>query len=66
MTTDDDARDLAIHNAIEAFTTKLAKANGFTRIEALDRMLAFIENDDEGETLVARPAPFIVSATRAA
>lgn len=65
MIEDDDDRDLAIHAAIESFVLKLGKANGLSRVEVLDRMIGFIENDDEGEVLISRPAAFMVGVKAA-
>lgn len=43
---DEDARDLAIHASIEHLVTTMCRVNGFSRREALDRLEAFIENDE--------------------
>lgn len=50
---DADSRDLAIHSAIEHLAEQIAHANGFTHREVLERFLAFVENDDEGESVMA-------------
>lgn len=47
MTNPEDTRDLAIHAAIDQFVENIARANGFTRIQALERLECFCENERE-------------------
>jgi hypothetical protein len=45
MNLDDDARDLAIHASIDYLLQKIMETNGFTRLQALERIEAFAENE---------------------
>lgn len=53
---DEDARDLAAHAAIEANVKALRIAFGFSRREALERLVAFAENDEESPVYALKPA----------
>ncbi len=53
--TPDDSRDLAITAAIDQLVTRIMRANNFTRKEALERLVAFAENDDEAPLTPVAP-----------
>lgn len=62
----EDDRDLdeqeidEIHSATERHINKLAATWGKTRIEVMEHLVAFIENDPDGLILLSRPAAFII------
>lgn len=54
---DEDARDIGIHDSIELLVGKIMQANGFTRKQALERFVAFAENDEEAVRFQPAPRP---------
>lgn len=56
---ENDARDLSIHAAIDHLVTNIARTNNFTRIQALERLEAFCENErDEAREAAAYARAF--------
>lgn len=55
-TLDPDTLDLAAHAAIEANVKAMRIAFGFSRREALERLVAFAENDEESPVYALKPA----------
>lgn len=47
MTIDEDARDLAIHESIDNLVNAMMFANGWTRTQALSRIVGYLENDED-------------------
>jgi hypothetical protein len=56
MTTDDDIRDLAIHNTIERAIHTIGSMYGIERVEVIDRIEAFIEAEREEQKSLALKA----------
>lgn len=53
--TDEDARDLAIHETLENVVQAMMYANGWNRKQALERLVGFCENDCESPVFISRP-----------
>ena len=53
---ENDRLDLSVHAAIDHLVVKLMKTNRFSRKEALTRLVAFAENDEEAPVF-AQAAP---------
>ena len=50
---DEDARDLAVHELIDALVTKLAQTNNWSRRQVFDRFECFIEAEEEEQEAAA-------------
>ena len=59
--TPDDARDLAIHAAIDHLVTKIAETNNWSRREVFDRIECFIESETEEQSASAKLEPLALA-----